>query len=245
VSCRVARRISKANFDSGPDAGWATRTSTPSLRSRPTTGDGVRGNTSLQCISCNSQVNKPTIADRPSTSPAVSQAAYARNAVSQGRDAGAPRYGPTMGPGGPALGGGFQVRLPDHRNSRAPARHLPKLQTRSSTGASRIIIGANGIVYQAADAAYPAHPHPHPQHAYAAGPGAGPGVHTAPPAYAGGSGATMAGNAGVALRHAQSLSPHAFPDNMPGTSQEEATAMHGAGPETVEETVPSSGERCV
>lgn len=103
-----------------------------------------------------------------------------------------------LGPGGPALGGGFQVRLPDQRTGRGPSRMLPKLQTRTSTGASRIIIGANGIVYQAADAAYLQ------QHHYGA----------------------MAGQPAAALRHAQSLPPTAFADNMPGTSRDEG---HGAG----------------
>ena len=184
------------NFDSGPDAGWATRRSpTPS---RPGTSDGLRGNKSLLCISCNSRLSTGTVADRPSSSPAVSQAAYTRNAAAQARDVGSSRQAPMLGPGGPALGGGFQVRLPDQRTGRGPSRMLPKLQTRTSTGASRIIIGANGIVYQAADAAYLQ------QHHYGA----------------------MAGQPAAALRHAQSLPPTAFADNMPGTSRDEG---HGAG----------------
>lgn len=60
------------------------------------------------------------------------------------------RTTPVMGPGGAALGGGFHVRVPDRHTQSRSGRVLPKLQTRPDAP-SRVIIGANGIVYQAAD----------------------------------------------------------------------------------------------
>lgn len=96
-------------------------------------------------------------AARPGTSGSLVPAGHARDgsAAPSGmpvRRTGRPSHpGPQLGPGGPALGGGFAVRLPPASPAMGKGP-LPKLEARPASP-TRVIIGADGVVYNAADVA--------------------------------------------------------------------------------------------
>lgn len=207
----LIERILRERLDNPvSDAGWATSTAV-----RPGTGDGMRGQHSLVCISCNARIKTPAEreaeweeeASRPGSatasaygrpvtaggaadragSPMASRPNTASGSLLYGRagladesltpksvDGGGRRKprrsGPTLGPGGPSLGGGFQVRLPPGPPNRGQGP-LPQLAGRPASP-TRVVIGGDGTVYPGAVG---------PEHRYPEGDVPGPDRFDDPP----------------------------------------------------------------